>query len=193
MLVLALLFASILADAGNPRDLEFTQPANATVAGAAAVAGFGGWLCMADRDNKRARLLGPLARPLHECPPGSAKRGKRCRQGACGRRTLLGPPRPGLRRQCVHCHRRHRGDGRHHSHHRHIHCVQYRGPRCVSPSRCQPRCQPRRQPRRCQFTSTAGVGAVDAAAQGPSMRGWGSVGVHKPDPWRNRSCENSTA
>ena len=60
MLALALLFAPVLADAGNPREPEFTQPANATVAGAAAVAGFGGWLHMADRENKRARTLGPM-------------------------------------------------------------------------------------------------------------------------------------
>ena len=71
MLVLALLFAPVLADAGNPREPEFTQPANATVAGAAAVAGFGGWLFMADseRTSKKARLLGPMDHYMNALPP----------------------------------------------------------------------------------------------------------------------------
>ena len=46
MLVLALLFVPVMADAGNPREAEFSPPANegVTIAAAAATAGLAGWL-----------------------------------------------------------------------------------------------------------------------------------------------------
>ena len=55
MLVLALLFVPVMADAGNPREAEFSPPANEGVTIAAVAAGLGGWLCMAGNPEKKTQ------------------------------------------------------------------------------------------------------------------------------------------
>ena len=53
MLVLALLFVPVMADAGNPREAEFSPPANEGVTIAAAAAGLAGWLYVANPGKRR--------------------------------------------------------------------------------------------------------------------------------------------
>ena len=53
MLVLALLFVPVMADAGDPREAEFSPPANEGVTIAAAAAGLAGWLYVANPGKRR--------------------------------------------------------------------------------------------------------------------------------------------
>ena len=85
MLVLALLFVPVMADAGDPREAEFSPPANEGVTIAAAAAGLAGWLYVANfqsREKTQGGGCGWHHGPLFQPPPGESNFG---RSQCCGR------------------------------------------------------------------------------------------------------------
>ena len=96
MLVLALLFVPVMADAGNPREAEFSPPANEGVAIAAAAASLVGWLYVASaggnpEKRRRVDVAGTMGQYFNHLPqdrPSNAAR------AAAGARLAVAPDFP---------------------------------------------------------------------------------------------------
>ena len=171
MLVLALLFVPVMADAGNPREAEFSPPANEGVTIAAAAAGLGGWQLYVAGNPEKIRRVEAVAGTMGHCfNPLPGNRPSTAASTAAGARLAVAPDFPL------------NGSGSATS----VSAV----PASVSTTVPHRTSHQRPRPRRQSRQRFCDIDGADAFACSPPMRGRGPVVVQEQTHWRRGKGDN---